>query len=53
MHCRFCNADAMYAPVATRFRTYGIPLDPICQDYVDAILALPAMREWRDDAAAE
>jgi glutathione S-transferase len=49
----FGNADAMYAPVATRFRTYGIALDAVCRDYVDAVLALPAMVEWYRDAASE
>ncbi|HEY1723734.1 MAG TPA: glutathione S-transferase family protein [Magnetospirillaceae bacterium] len=48
---KFTVADAMYAPVATRFRTYGVPLDPVCRAYVDAIYALPAMKEWI--AAAE
>jgi len=43
---RFTMADAMYAPVATRFRTYGVKLEPVCQAYVDAIMALPAMIEW-------
>lgn len=42
----FTVADAIYAPVATRFRTYGVPLDPVCSAYVDAIYALPAMKEW-------
>lgn len=42
----FTIADAMYAPVATRFRTYGVALDRLCRDYVDAIFALPAMQEW-------
>ena len=32
----FSIADAMYAPVATRFRTYGVELDPTCQAYADA-----------------
>ena len=50
---RFTNADAMYAPVATRFRTYGIALDAVCQDYVDAVLNLPAMIEWCRLAVAE
>ena len=50
---RFTNADAMYAPVATRFRTYGIALDPVCQDYVDAVLGLPAMVDWYRLAADE
>ncbi len=44
---RFSIADAMYAPVCTRFDTYRVPLDPVCQAYVDAILAWPAMRLWR------
>jgi glutathione S-transferase len=39
-------ADAMYAPVATRFRTYDVPLDDVCQDYCDRIFAWPAMQEW-------
>jgi glutathione S-transferase len=42
----FTVADAMYAPVATRFRTYGVALKPVCAAYVDAIMALPAMGEW-------
>lgn len=42
----FTIADAMYAPVATRFRTYGVALDQPCGDYVEAIFALPAMQEW-------
>jgi glutathione S-transferase len=46
-------ADAMYAPVCTRFVTYDVKLDPTCEDYRDAVLALPAMREWTELAAAE
>jgi len=42
----FTIADAMYAPVATRFVTYGVALDAVSQSYVDAILAMPAMKEW-------
>jgi glutathione S-transferase len=38
----FCAVDAFYAPVASRFRTYGIPLRPESQAYVDALLGLPA-----------
>jgi glutathione S-transferase len=54
----FTNADAMYAPVATRFRTYGVPLDQFGDDgtaaaYVDAIYAMPAMTEWTEGARAE
>jgi glutathione S-transferase len=39
-------ADAMFAPVATRFRTYGVPMDDVTAAYVDAIHALPVMTEW-------
>ena len=39
-------ADAMYAPVVLRFVSYGFALDPAERAYADAILALPAMREW-------
>jgi glutathione S-transferase len=42
----FCAADAMYAPVASRFMTYAVELDPVSQAYVDAVMALPAMQEW-------
>jgi glutathione S-transferase len=43
----------MFAPVATRFRTYGIALDDISERYVQALYDLPAMREWIADATAE
>ncbi len=49
----FTNADAMYAPVVSRFVTYGVPLDPVNQAYVDAVMALPSMQEWYAAAAAE
>jgi glutathione S-transferase len=49
----FCNADAMYAPVATRFRTYAVELDPVSRAYADAVLALPAFLEWQEAAKAE
>jgi glutathione S-transferase len=45
----FSGADAMYAPVVLRFRTYGVQADN--QVYYDAMLALPAMQAWI--AAAE
>ena len=50
---RFGAADAMYAPVVTRFRTYGVKLDAVAAAYVDAVFALPAMQEWGAAAAAE
>jgi len=49
----FTVADAMYAPVTTRFTTYGVPLPAPVQAYVDAVRALPAMQEWAAAAALE
>jgi glutathione S-transferase len=46
-------ADAMFAPVTTRFQTYGVDMDEGARAYVDAIRALPAMREWTDAAHRE
>lgn len=46
-------ADAMYAPVCTRFRTYDVKLDRLCSDYCDTIFALPDMMEWIEGARAE
>jgi glutathione S-transferase len=43
-------ADAMYAPVVTRFRTYDVSLDPVCTAYSHTILAMPEFIEW-DEAA--
>ena len=39
-------ADAMYAPVATRFLTYDVPLDEACAGYCQTIMAMPEMGEW-------
>jgi glutathione S-transferase len=49
----FTAADAMFAPVATRFRTYDIACDPVSRAYVEAIHALPAFKAWRDAALEE
>lgn len=47
---RFSIADAMYAPVVSRFTTFAVPLDPVAQAYCDAIWSLPAMQEWKQAA---
>jgi glutathione S-transferase len=39
-------ADIMYAPVAGRFRTYGVPVDAATQRYMDAVWTQPDMAEW-------
>jgi glutathione S-transferase len=49
----FTIADAFYAPVATRFETYGIHLPAVAQAYTQRILATPAMREWEESAKAQ
>ncbi len=50
---RFSLADAMYAPVCTRLRTYDVAVDPLCERYVRMILALPDMVEWTTAALRE
>ncbi|HTW71005.1 MAG TPA: glutathione S-transferase family protein [Acetobacteraceae bacterium] len=39
-------ADAMYAPVVTRFRSYEVDMDATCDAYCDHLMAWPAMQEW-------
>jgi len=46
-------ADAMYAPVATRFVTYEVTLDPVSAAYRDRIMAMPEMIEWIEAAKLE
>jgi glutathione S-transferase len=43
----------MFAPVATRFKTYAVTLSATSQRYADQLLALPATKEWYAAAAAE
>ena len=49
----FTAVDAMYAPVVTRFHTYGVVCEEPIAAYITTILALPAMLEWYQAAAAE
>ncbi|MCS0496678.1 glutathione S-transferase family protein [Ancylobacter sp. MQZ15Z-1] len=49
----FSAADAMYAPVATRLRTYAIEVDPVAAAYVEAIHAHPAFVAWKEAALKE
>jgi glutathione S-transferase len=46
-------ADAMYAPVVMRFRTYDVQLDPVCEAYAQTILAWPDVQEWLAAAQQE
>jgi glutathione S-transferase len=50
---RFGIADAMYAPVVTRFATYGVALSGSVRDYAEAIQALPSLKEWTQAAREE
>jgi glutathione S-transferase len=49
----FTIADAMYAPVVTRFKTYGVRLSGDAQEYAQTILNLPAMKEWSEAGEKE
>ena len=49
----FGLADASYAPVCSRLRTYGIELPGLAGDYAARVLALPSMLEWHREARAE
>ena len=49
----FTGADAMFAPVVHRFRTYDIATSPPVRDYMNAMLANAAFGKWTEDALAE
>jgi glutathione S-transferase len=49
----WCAADIMYAPVVTRFITYGVPVPPFAALYVKAVLSHPHVAEWIDLAQDE
>jgi glutathione S-transferase len=49
----FGAADAMYAPVVSRFHTYAVAVGERSRAYMDAVMALPAWREWKEAALKE
>jgi glutathione S-transferase len=49
----FTAADAMYAPIVSRFHTYAVGVGTVARDYMDAMMALPAWRVWTEAALAE
>jgi glutathione S-transferase len=49
----FGGADAMFAPVVHRFRTFAIEVEPKLRDYMDAMTSLPAFQEWTRAGLAE
>jgi glutathione S-transferase len=50
---KFSIADAMFAPVATRFVSYDLPRDAVSEAYIEAIYAHRAFRSWQAGAAEE
>ncbi len=50
---KFCNADAMFAPVVTRFETYAIPVAKETRAYMDAVIATKAFQTWKAAALKE
>ena len=53
LYGRFGAADAMYAPVVWRFHTYAVHVSAAARAYMDAVLALPASREWYEAGRRE
>lgn len=49
----FGNADAMYAPVVSRFASYAISVGKTARAYMDAVMALPAWKDWEKAGQAE
>lgn len=49
----FSIADAFFAPVCSRLRTYGLPVPPPVAAYVERVLSLPGVKAWMDEALAE
>jgi glutathione S-transferase len=49
----FGGADAMFAPVVHRFRTYAIEVEPDARDYMETMMSLPAFQEWTKAGLAE
>lgn len=50
---KFCNADAMFAPVVSRLETFAIPVAKDTRAYVDAVLSCKAFKTWKADALLE
>jgi glutathione S-transferase len=49
----FGAADAMYAPVVSRFHTYDVPVSAVTRAYMQAVMALPAWADWKAAALQE
>ena len=49
----FTIADAYFAPIGTRIKTYGLPVPAAITAYIERVQALPGVKAWIDDALAE
>jgi glutathione S-transferase len=49
----FSGADAMYAPVVHRFRSYAVDVTPPAREYMEAMMSLPAFQQWTNEGLAE
>ena len=49
----FSMADAFFAPVVMRFKTYGVELDPVCMEYMDTVSGNAAVQAWVEEAKKE
>jgi glutathione S-transferase len=50
---RFSIADAMYAPVVSRFETYAVPVSKTSREYMDAVFGTKAWKAWKTEALKE
>lgn len=50
---KFTAVDAMFAPIATRLRSYRIATDPVCEEYIETIYQMPAFERWYQAALQE
>lgn len=53
LYGKFTLADAFFAPLASRFLTYDLPMNAVTRGYVDTILAHPCLAQWREDGMTE
>jgi glutathione S-transferase len=49
----FSIADAYFAPIGTRIKTYGLPVPPAISAYIERVQALPGIKAWIDGGLAE
>lgn len=53
LYGKFCAADAVFAPIVSRFYGYAVELSEACRSYIETIQGLPGYVAWRDDSFAD